>query len=254
MLWPPPLMLSSSLKRCANRMAADDVVGRCRLEDERGSRGDHAVPDQDRVVPAVVTGTQQRALDLRAELVDLLRRQATRPPSSPATWMVLVVSWLALSPSNAAPLSNLPGTIRLDDSRARRGPAHRGEPLFLVGFFGGVSQRPRHRFSATAQSELGQDAADMVLDRLRADEQPAADLRVGQAVAEEFEHLTLSSCQLTGDMRAWPAAAPSSRNSAAARSAYGRAPSRSKVDKAHRASSRRSRGRSRPGRAPTPAA
>ena len=52
-----------------------DLGGRARLEDERGGFGDHAVPDQHRVVPARVARAKYRAPDPRVELVELLRRQ-----------------------------------------------------------------------------------------------------------------------------------------------------------------------------------
>ena len=52
-----------------------DVAGRGRLNDERRCRGHHPVPDQHRVVPPLVAGTQKRALDPRLQVVELLRRQ-----------------------------------------------------------------------------------------------------------------------------------------------------------------------------------
>ena len=56
-----------------------DVGGRVRLEDECGGFGDHAVPDQHRVVPAHVARTKYRAPDPRGELVELLRPQRHEP-------------------------------------------------------------------------------------------------------------------------------------------------------------------------------
>ena len=48
----------------------------------------------------------------------------------------------------------------------------------------------------------------MVFDRLRADEEPVADLGIRRAVAEQLQYLVLSSGQCTSDMGAWPAARP----------------------------------------------
>ena len=59
----------------------------------------------------------------------------------------------------------------------------------------------------------------MVLDRFGTDEEASANLEVGEAVADELEHLAFPRCQRTRSARAWSAAPPSSRSSAAARSA-----------------------------------
>ena len=48
------------------------------------------------------------------------------------------------------------------------------------------------------QAEFCQDAGDMRLDRSLADEQPGADLRVGQAAGDETEYLKLTLAQLAG--------------------------------------------------------
>ena len=45
----------------------------------------------------------------------------------------------------------------------------------------GIGQDPVE-LAAGADAELGEDLAQVVLDRARADEQPGADLRVGQPV------------------------------------------------------------------------
>lgn len=55
--------------------AGGDVAGRGRLEDECGDLGHHGVPDQHRIVPALVTRAQQRTLDPRVQLAELFRRQ-----------------------------------------------------------------------------------------------------------------------------------------------------------------------------------
>ena len=47
-----------------------------------------------------------------------------------------------------------------------------------------------------ADAELGEDLAQVVLDGARADEQPGADLRVGQAVAGQPRDLGLLGGQL----------------------------------------------------------
>jgi hypothetical protein len=48
------------------------VAGRGRLQDQRWDLGGHAVPDPQRVVPALVPSAQQPAGDLRVQLVELL--------------------------------------------------------------------------------------------------------------------------------------------------------------------------------------
>jgi hypothetical protein len=45
--------------------------------------------------------------------------------------------------------------------------------------------------AAGGDGELGEDLAQVVLDRARADEQPGADLRVGQTVAGQPRDLRL---------------------------------------------------------------
>ena len=47
-------------------------------------------------------------------------------------------------------------------------------------------------FGAVAQPQFGQDVADVVLDRLAADEEPLGDLRVGQPLAEQLEDFVLA--------------------------------------------------------------
>ena len=53
---------------------------------------------------------------------------------------------------------------------------------------------------AGADGELGEDQAQVVLDRARADEQPGADLRVGQALAGQPRDLGLLGGQLAGGL------------------------------------------------------
>ena len=84
--------------------------------------------------------------------------------------------------------------------------AHRGEPLFRAGFCRGVAKGPGHRFSSTAQSELREDMADVVLDRFRTDEEAIADFEVGQAVADEVQHLPFTRRQRARRARARSAA------------------------------------------------
>ena len=52
-----------------------DVAGRGRLDDERRDHGDHAVPDQHGVVPALVPRAQQGAVERSVEIVELVRRE-----------------------------------------------------------------------------------------------------------------------------------------------------------------------------------
>src|SRR3954464_6086053 len=53
-------------------------------------------------------------------------------------------------------------------------------------------RRDGRGLGAAADPELGEDAADVVLGRLGADEQALADLGIGQAGAEELEHVPLA--------------------------------------------------------------
>src|SRR5262249_15683422 len=64
---------------------------------------------------------------------------------------------------------------------------HRGIPLFGPGFSLGVGGRGRARLHV----ELGQDPADVVLDRLRPDEEPLPDLGVRQTEGQEREDFLL---------------------------------------------------------------
>ena len=84
--------------------------------------------------------------------------------------------------------------------------AHRGEPLFRAGFCRGVAKGPRHRFSSTTQSELREDTAHVVLDRFWTDEEALADFEVGEAVADEIQHLTFTRRQRARSARARSAA------------------------------------------------
>src|SRR5262249_1938625 len=52
-----------------------DVVSRSRLEDERGEPGRHAIPDRDGLVPTLVAGHHEPALDTRIEVLQLLAGQ-----------------------------------------------------------------------------------------------------------------------------------------------------------------------------------
>ena len=85
-------------------------------------------------------------------------------------------------------------------------PAHRGQPLFRAGFCGGGAKGPGHRFSSTTQAELGENAAHVVLDRFRTDEEALADFLVGEAVADEVQHLTFTRGQGARDARTRSAA------------------------------------------------
>ncbi len=55
------------------------VLGRDRLDDQHGCRGDHGVPDQDGLVPALVPGREQRAPEPGAEVLDASGGQADAP-------------------------------------------------------------------------------------------------------------------------------------------------------------------------------
>ncbi len=65
-------------------------------------------------------------------------------------------------------------------------------PYFRWSGAGGVGGR----LTPSAQAELGEDVADVVFDRLATDEQAIGDLRIGQAVAEQVEHLDLAFGQM----------------------------------------------------------
>src|SRR5580658_6364659 len=54
--------------------------------------------------------------------------------------------------------------------------------------------------AAGADGELGEDLAQVVLDRARADEQPGADLRVRQATAGQLRDLCLLGGQLAAGL------------------------------------------------------
>jgi hypothetical protein len=64
--------------------------------------------------------------------------------------------------------------------------------VFHMGICRWAPKDPGRRFSSTSQSQLGQDAADVVLDRFGTDEETLADLEIGQTVADEVEDLALS--------------------------------------------------------------
>jgi hypothetical protein len=53
-----------------------DVVGRGRLEDKGREPGRHAIPDRDGLVPTLVAGAEQPALDPRVQVVELLGGEA----------------------------------------------------------------------------------------------------------------------------------------------------------------------------------
>ena len=55
--------------------------------------------------------------------------------------------------------------------------------------------RGDHRLGPVAQAELGQHPADVGLDRLLADDEPGGDLRVGQALGDQPQHLGLARGQ-----------------------------------------------------------
>src|SRR6266545_6932230 len=61
---------------------------------------------------------------------------------------------------------------------------------------------------AAANSELGEDVADVVAGRLGADEQPLGDLGVGESLGDEPEDLLLPLAQLVHSPRAGAAADP----------------------------------------------
>src|SRR5260370_26948929 len=65
-----------------------------------------------------------------------------------------------------------------------------------------VSGQSAMELATGADAELGEDLAQVVLDGARADEQPGADLRIGQAVAGQPRDLRL----LGGQRRTGPAA------------------------------------------------
>jgi hypothetical protein len=56
------------------------------------------------------------------------------------------------------------------------------------------------QLAAGADTKLGEDLAQVVLDGVRADEQPGADLRVGQAVAGQLRDPGLLGSQLLAEL------------------------------------------------------
>ena len=72
------------------------------------------------------------------------------------------------------------------------------------------------RLGAALESELGQDAGDVVLHRLLGQEHPLADLAVGEALGDQAEQLQLLLGELGAARAPWPD-----------RCAPGRAPGRS---------------------------
>src|SRR5260221_13870492 len=59
--------------------------------------------------------------------------------------------------------------------------------------------------AAGADAELGEDLAQVVLDRARADEQPGADLRVGQPLPGQPRDLSLLGGQRMTGLAGWRA-------------------------------------------------
>src|SRR5690349_24185439 len=102
----------------------------------------------------------------------------------------------ARSPALTAPTS--PGTRRPGFRRSAGASALRlaGIPLQLAGFEEPENrQHPPVLGCALRQVELGQDAADVFLDRALGDEDPAGDARVGRALGHEGEHVAFTRRQ-----------------------------------------------------------
>ena len=78
---------------------------------------------------------------------------------------------------------------------------YRGDPS-VAGWF--VAGRVGGRLGPVAQAELGQHVAHVVLDGLAGDEQPVADLGVGQSGADQLEDLALALRQRPDALGAGP--------------------------------------------------
>ena len=109
--------------------------------------------------------------------------------------------------------------------------------------------RPRKHtleLAAGADAELGEDLAQVVLDGARADEQPRADLRVGEAVARQPGDLRLLRGELVARLGGarLRAVSPVASSSRAARSANASAPIAANISCAARSCSRASTRRS----------
>src|SRR5215211_7755722 len=76
--------------------------------------------------------------------------------------------------------------------------ARRGNPLFR----GQMSYGEGRRLASALQIELGEYVADVMLDRLRRDEEPRGDLPVGQTFAKQGEDLVLAAGETA--MCVWP--------------------------------------------------
>src|SRR2546428_4498334 len=88
------------------------------------------------------------------------------------------------------------GTVRVGQSSPGQ-RADRARPARLGRPDGGrPAGQDAVELVARADVELGEDLAQVVLDRARTDEQPGADLRVGESVAGEPRDLPLLSREL----------------------------------------------------------
>src|SRR5690349_11658930 len=85
-----------------------------------------------------------------------------------------------------------PYRLAVSDGGSGGGRARRGRPLFGPR---PVGDRVRGGAGAGGQPELREHPSHVVLDGPGADEQPLADLGVGQAVADQREHLGLAAGQ-----------------------------------------------------------
>jgi hypothetical protein len=64
-----------------------------------------------------------------------------------------------------------------------------------------VLHRERHRLCARGRAELAEDRADVDLDGGAADDQPCADLCVGQSMREQRQYVVLAVGQIRAEIR-----------------------------------------------------
>ena len=160
------------MKRCANRTAV--TTSRTDIGWMTSAGVAATMPFQIRTAASQPSspGRSKRAFDPRVELVELLRRQGdlSALESGKVDGGCRSHGSHCLSLEAASGVRTTHAMIRVEDGRAGRAPHIGGNPYFASDFSGACRRTHATDFSSIAQSQLGQDAADMVLDGLRADE------------------------------------------------------------------------------------
>ena len=172
----------SSASTCRTRSSAGRRAGRpATASDTSGNSCAHAGVEQERLLVADEELVEREA-GRRRDLVD----EGGEPED---------VGGDLVDPGVHRSSSSEPRPLRAaachDHHRIRSaGRRHRVDPPIGDPYFGGVLvRRERRRLRPTADAQLGQDAADVVLGGLRRDEQLRGDLGVAVALAYEVEHL-----------------------------------------------------------------